>query len=251
MALAVTRSGFGAVWRFEDRYAALRHPLVQPGDAVLDEATDLLRLYSPAQLPRLCESQGAESLGERVAAWLLELGAQPVRHVCEILERDRLHEDVWMLVERVAKDPPQDPAIVLDLVQQDRDHELQERRMTKADKAPATEKVAKEPKVAAEKTIKGVDGADLPLTTRLTFGTKEVDVPAVKDKDGKETKAATKALVKYDGAENNPKSRGARERFAKYKHNITIGQAIDSGVNAADIAWDLKKGFVVVNTAAK
>lgn len=247
--LAVTRSGFGAAWRFEDRYAALRHPLVQPGDAVMDEAADLLRLYSPGQLIKLCSSQGLGALVGRVESRLLELGAMSSRLLVEALERDYLHEEIWAALDGQAAEPPQDPVTLLNLIQSDRDSELLERRMAKTEKTPAADpKPAKETKVP---TIKGVDGADLPMTTRLTFGTYDKNVPAVKDKEGKETKPASVVTTKYDIGENNPKSRGAGERFAKYKHNMTFQQAVDSGVNGADIAWDLKKGFIVVNAATK
>lgn len=251
MTLAVTRSGFGDVWRFSDRHAALRHLLVQPGDAVMDDATDLLRLYSPGQLPKLCSSQGLGGLAQRVESRVLELGALPSRQLVEALERDYLHEEIWSELDGQAAEPPQDSSTLLNLIQSDRDSELLERRMAKTEKTPAADKPAAEPKVVKIPTIKGADGADLPMTTRLTFGTFDKNVPAVKDKEGKETKPASVVITKYDIGENNPKSRGAGERFAKYKHNMTFQQAVDSGVNPADIAWDLKKGFIVVNAATK
>ena len=54
----------------------------------------------------------------------------------------------------------------------------------------------------------------------------------------------------YDGKDNNPKSRKAGERFALYRKNITIQQALDAGMSPADVKWDLTKGYVVVATKA-
>ncbi len=44
----------------------------------------------------------------------------------------------------------------------------------------------------------------------------------------------------------NPKRKGsgAHLRFAKYKNGQSIQSALDAGVTAADVKWDLEKGFI-------
>ena len=120
------------------------------------------------------------------------------------------------------------------------------------------ETTTKEPKAPKEVKPKDDSIAGHPPSTRIEFGqapdTKKTTkaVKEVKDKDGKITtaaKAAEEVVVpgkKYNGTDNNPKSRGAGERFAIYKNNMTLKAAVEAGARPADIAWDLAKGFIVV-----
>ena len=102
-------------------------------------------------------------------------------------------------------------------------------------KAPKTPKTPKEP---TEKKIAG-----LSVATKITFGV--APDTTEKDKEGKETVVPGKP---YDGNKNNPKRAGSKsaERFALYKKNMTIAQALEAGVTAADIANDLEHKFIVI-----
>jgi hypothetical protein len=88
-------------------------------------------------------------------------------------------------------------------------------------KAPAA---PKEPKAPREKTV-----AKQPLTARIMLKN---------DKEGKKF-----------GADNNPKRGTAAKRFALYRDNMTIKEALDAGVKAEDISWDAKKGWIGFATA--
>lgn len=122
-----------------------------------------------------------------------------------------------------------------------------------AEAAAKTPKAPKEPKEVKAVTIAGHEPK-----TRIKFGVsadkteKVAAVKEVKDKDGKVTKPGVAASEKilpgkpYNGTDNNPKSRGAGERFALYKNNMTLQAAVDAGARPADIAWDLSKGFIVL-----
>lgn len=79
------------------------------------------------------------------------------------------------------------------------------------------------PKEKAEKTVAGK-----PMTTKIAFGV-----------GGKDNKP-------YNGTDNNPKRGASAERFANYKVGMTFQAAIDAGISAADIKWDLEKGFIKV-----
>lgn len=60
-------------------------------------------------------------------------------------------------------------------------------------------------------------------------------------------------------ATNNPKSRGAKDRFALYKDGMTVGQYIEASHKAgnskalatADVRWDVAAGFISVTVPAK
>lgn len=95
-----------------------------------------------------------------------------------------------------------------------------------AKKEPAPKPVA-EAKAPAEKT---------PGAPRGTPGDAIITMQA--DKNGK----------KY-GVDNNPKKAGSKgaERFALYVDGMTVDAALKAGIWAADISWDVNKGFVVVS----
>lgn len=53
------------------------------------------------------------------------------------------------------------------------------------------------------------------------------------------------------GPDNNPKRRGAGERFAKYRDGITVKEVTEAkgGPNQVDLRWDKDKGFVDIRPA--
>jgi len=51
---------------------------------------------------------------------------------------------------------------------------------------------------------------------------------------------------KQYGASNNPKRGKAAERFAKYKHGMTVKQALDAGVTSGDLNWDVGRKFISI-----
>ena len=55
---------------------------------------------------------------------------------------------------------------------------------------------------------------------------------------------------RYGADENNPKRGGAAKRFALYSNAKTIQDALTAGMKPEDIGYDLKKGFIVAETAA-
>lgn len=89
---------------------------------------------------------------------------------------------------------------------------------------PKAAAAPKEPKAPRERTV-----AKQPLTARILLKN---------DKEGK----------KY-GADNNPKRGTAAKRFALYRDNMTIKEALDAGVKAEDVSWDAKKGWIGFATA--
>jgi hypothetical protein len=86
-------------------------------------------------------------------------------------------------------------------------------------------KMAKEAKPKAEKKPREKKIAKHVLSARFSLGT---------DSEGKPY-----------GKDNNPKRGTAAPRFALYRNNMTIQQALDAGLKPADISWDAKMKFIV------
>jgi hypothetical protein len=231
------------------------HPIWQWGDAAFGDVYDLFDECRLHEIPVLLSrtEQGVElaaSLESRVAG-LREQGLTD-RRICDALKSDGTARDIFEALERVSVDPPEEAEQVLELVRNDRVAHLRQQKDTKM---AATEKAPKAPK---EVKPKDDSIAGHPPSTRIEFGTapdtkkKVAAVKEVKDKDGKVTKAGVAASEevipgkKYNGTDNNPKSRGAGERFALYKNNMTLKAAVEAGARPADIQWDLSKGFIVV-----
>lgn len=123
-----------------------------------------------------------------------------------------------------AAQPPSDPAeicriVIADRVRYETTHPLASRRDHTMNDTVAKPAAAEKPK-----TIAGFRPEQ-----KITFG---------KDAEGKP----------YNGKDNNPKRAGSKgaERFAKYKDGMTIQQASDAGITAADLSWDTGKKFIVV-----
>jgi hypothetical protein len=247
--LAITLQGRGTLYRFDDRRAAELHPIIQFGDAIfstgyelIDEyrlVGDLFDLIVAKTEPHLCLRQRFE---KRVTDLTAE-GKTP-RQVRHVLEDEGLLSDLHSALARVAQLPPDDPATIVERITSDREAYLKERHHTMAkaaaavaNGAPKEPKAPKAPKEPSEKKIAG-----LLVATKITFGV--APDTTEKDKEGKETVVAGKS---YDGTKNNPKRTGSKsdERFALYKKNMTIAQALEAGVTAADIANDLEHKFIV------
>ena len=149
------------------------------------------------------------------------------RQMGDSLKLEQTHLDIWDALLRAAQNPPESAARVLELVQRDREWDLENRK--KRNTIMAEAKAAKEKKPAAEKKEKTVNGHA--LTTKITFGSRKVD-----DKD-----------VPYGTDEkNNPRRGTAAPIFALYKKNMKISDAIEAGIPASKIKTDLDKGYIVV-----
>jgi hypothetical protein len=50
----------------------------------------------------------------------------------------------------------------------------------------------------------------------------------------------------YNGTDNNPKraNSGSFKRFAAYKNDMTVQQALDAGLTGADLSWDARHKFI-------
>lgn len=253
LVVAITQQGFGRVWRFADRQAALVHPLVQYGDAVFGDELELFDEYRLLELPSLMRRfELSDELITGVEARVVSLREQGYtdRRIRDALVTEQTARDVFQALERRGSEPPEDCDTVCTLVRGDREAVLSRgRNYVMAEAKEKKEKAPKEPKVV---TIGGLDPK-----TKIKFGTspdkveKIAAVKEVKNKDGSIKTAAVPASERtvagspYHPEKNNPKRGKAGERFKGYKNGMTLQQAVDSGMTPADVAWDLKKGFIV------
>jgi len=221
--IAVTRGGWGDVWGFKDPAAADAHPLIQGCDPRLVSCSDVTENWNYLYIARFC--------GEVIKDQSL------VASVREIMEKtsspgdrdrglERVAEWVWDRLQSMAQTPPTDSSAICALVTEDRrlhevwyDHE--QRRRSSVTEATTTAAPAQ----AAPKT-KTIAG--YPETHKISFG---------KNKEDKT----------YDTKDNNPKRGASAVRFALYKSGMTLAQAAAVGITAADIKWDVSKGFISVS----
>lgn len=150
-----------------------------------------------------------------------------------VVAEDRLRQassELWSQLRRVAAAAPEDPAVICELVSQDR--RLHNRAikgemiMAEADVKEKPAKAVKEkaaPAAPKEKKIAGY-----PATAKIEFGVDKEDKPF--------------------GPKNNPKREGSKSHasFALYKSGMTLQKAVDAGVSTGDIAWDLSHNFIKI-----
>ena len=218
--LAVTRGGWGDVWRFKDRQSADLHPLVQYGDAILDESDPISRQYNVLEVGRLIEMTGDEKLRQSV---LMPIHPDRGLGQSERVRRlDERSEEIFAALLRISKDPPTEPTEVLNLIRSDRIAMIKEGRDMADEKnktganagAAAAPKPAKEPKAPKYRDDQVI-----------TMGA---------DKDGKKF-----------GGDNNPKRAGslAHARFAHLKDGMTVGAFVKAVGNQATAFGDLDYGI--------
>lgn len=216
--LAITQGGFGDVWSVDTRTNAWLHPLVQYGDAILGGAEELSQDYSRLEWPAICRLAGV-TLTELDHRWLAAESARDARRVME-----KTRDAVWSGLVAAARPLPDDPATICETISRDR----RLTTMAKKNPAPAPAESKTETAAAAPAAKGGPRGVPQDAIIRMQ--------PDPKD------------ASKIYGPDHNPKRSGSagHARFALYKDGMTVREAIDAGIWAADITWDKDKGFIKV-----
>jgi hypothetical protein len=212
--VAVTRGGFGDVWLLKDRAAAYLHPLVQYGDALLTRPEDLLDQYNWLEWGSLRELAGLP------------------RHtvVVTVPRQQRLTKgeqapEIFEALIRRAHPAPTSAEEICIRVREDRrlgTIMAKQKANAPADPAPAAETAPKG--TGNLPIVRGPKG--VPLDAVIRFG---------QDKQGNSY-----------GPDNNPKKVGSKThgRFAMYVDGMTVQQALDAGIQTADLNYDREHGFV-------
>lgn len=224
--VAITRMGYGLPYSFDSLEEADSHPLIQHGDVFIVGQDDVHRYYSP--LTAL----------EFVRRWGIPKMVDDCRHILEMSQglsdrrrkqalRDSLDERLWRQLCALAQQPPTDPAEIVKMIAEDR---IATRRLNMAESEKAAGK-----KTASEKTEKKAPEAPkapaviagVPVTSVIRFGEKEDN-------------------TKYGIGDLNPKKKGSAShaRFELYKDGMTVREALNVGITAADLKNDQGKGYI-------
>lgn len=228
--VAVTRGGWGDVWGFESPQAARSHPIVQEGDAVVASPEDVLEVWNPVFLPRLF----TEVLGDRETDARLRQEIDSAPSPAHSAARCRVgSQEAWTALRRAAQKPPEDPKEIVRRITEDRRlyDEWYQRETTRRTSVTTAQTGTTEGKTGAKsEAAKEKKIAGHAPTAKIAFG---------KDKDGKS----------YNATDNNPKRAGSKsgDRFAKYKAGMTLEQAVQAGVSAADIKWDSEHKYIEIH----
>ena len=230
--LVVTRFGFGAIYRYPTRPAADDSPLTQYGDPLLQSERDVANNYPPLEWPALMVHLGYPELGiEFTDRWT---ALQKDRRAREAYRED-CSRRIWELLQAQAVDPPTDPETIVRIASEDR-------RATRIEDPRTTvERRAKMAKRKNTETTENTEATGEATEAKKGGGGRKIDTTRTirlqADKDGKQY-----------GADNNPKRAGSASaaRFACYIDGMTVGQALEAGITAADLAWDQNKGLIVL-----
>ncbi len=225
--VVVTRGGWGDVWYFPTSAdEAKRHPLVQFGDSILEEPSNIFRDYFLLEIPKFLHLIGDEPIKDKILGYVDEQRRLNKTDRMIVLGlREGYGDRLWQLVVDRARPLPTDPDDIIDQVRRDRDLIFKERTpstMAKKDETPAAA-----PKEKKEQLVRGHA-----MTAIMTFGV---------DKEGK-------AL----GPKNNPKRDGSASaaRYAFYKPGKPLSAQIgqEGGPTLADLQYDSdpKRNWIVI-----
>lgn len=221
--ILVDAGGTGRVWRMPSERDAYWHALYTPGDVVCSSEEHVLSRWGQHDLPMVAELTQSEAVVGFVREREAQLRVTTPSDRAAAEARAETARRIWPALLAIAQEPPsEDEKLAAELLRARR-MATKERVMT--DKNATTTAAAGK---AADKTPKEKTVAGYPATSKLKFGA---------DKEGKPY-----------GKDNNPKRPGTatHTRFAGYRDGMTIAQALETGLTEADVAHDLKKGFVKV-----
>lgn len=213
--LVVTAGGYGDVFKFRILKEAAEHPLCQYGDPVLMSGMDIDKFWGRGQLVELHRFLGdtPQDTSARDALTKVAAGGLKERHARDLLEGARVALLEGVL--RAAKEPPTDPAVICQLVRENRSKHQR-----------ISDEIAK---------------------TRTRTMTEETTATTT------ETAAAKPGKSKYAGnllvtvlVHTNPKRAGSKsfDRFAKYVTGQTVDDALKAGVLSADLHYDVDHKFI-------
>lgn len=212
--IAVTRGGFGTILRFESDRVAFVHPVVQYGDAIIREASDLPDLYNRIEWPKLMRLAGVTN----------QLLLDAIDHLSLIEERAARVDSsprIWGALMALAKDPPDTLPDIAAMVAADR---------TFTDKKE-NPRMAIENTNEAEKVTRKSTG-DFAPDTVIHYGADKEGVPW----------SAERSPYKLDSKRS--------ERWAKVRDGMTVQEVVDAGLPASKIGDMVERGFITLHPVA-
>lgn len=219
--IVITRNGTGDAWAFANMAAARQHAIPQMDDVFANDPQALTDQYGRGHIDELLkfvEGRDRARLVDGIETWR---GLRPGSVLMP-----ELRQLVWSKVVAAAKKPPSDPADIIQIIVADR--EYREGRTLRS--LPGEDAVSA--KLAAESAS----------TRRTTMSEASPRAPKIPDN-------AVITITTEEG--KNPKrvDTPSYARFALYKDGMTVAKAKEKGVRAADISYDMAKGFISVDNS--
>lgn len=218
--LVVTRNGKGEVYKFPDKKAARLHPLTQVYDVVATDAIELAVQYCRADIEillKFVEGRDKSRLIDLLETWKSEPKSRDMP--------GEAREILWRVMFAKAKYPPKDAEQLINLIVEDR-----------------------------QAVESGVRSRAYESTQPGEFSPQRKERASMSDEAATKTR---KARVSDDAVikllvDKNPKREGSKaaERFASYKDGMTVKQAKDAGLTAADLSYDAEHNYISVTEPA-
>jgi len=207
--IVITQNGNGSVYTFPDKKAARLHPITQAYDVFASDSSELTAQFGRGEtdtLIRFAEGRDRSRLVDAVEIWKSEPRDQPLPF--------EFRDLIWKTMTRVAQTPPSQPEELVRLIMEDR----------KAMEGKSFHSRSESPEPRAVMPTRSV---------RMT------------EEKTKKARIKDEAVIKIL-ADKNPKRGKSAERFALYKDGMTVKEAKEAGVTAADITYDTNKEFISV-----
>lgn len=210
--IVVTRNGTGAVYSFPDKKAARLHPVTQLYDVFAADSGELAAQFGRDEhelLLRFAEGRDRSALVNYIEEWRSRSSRSELPFDARNL--------VWRTYCRVAQSPPIAADDIVRVITEDRRAVESLRLRSRSESASPGE-------FSPQKENRRIRMSEEAKTRSRVSDT-----------------AVIKVLV-----DTNPKRGKSAERFNAYKDGMTVKEAKDAGVTAADITYDKNKGFISV-----
>lgn len=203
------------MWKFSTLREARLHPIPQMDDVYAESADQLVAQYGREHIDgllRLFEGRDRSRLVDAIETWRASRPSATLAPEARGL--------IWDRLVRAAASPPADPADIV--------------RITREDRAAREGRVLR----SFSASTRPLDPADMQPSkgSNMTKRSRIADTSTI-------------SITTEEG--KNPKREGtpSHERFALYKDGMTVKQAKEAGVRAADISYDSEKGFISLTEA--
>lgn len=217
--VVVTRNGNGAIWIFATKAEARIHPIPQSDDIYAETADQLVSQYGKGHIEVLLkhtEGRDRARLVDAMETWKASKKA-------DINLSNEARDLIWSKVLSLGNPPPKDPAEIVRIIVEDR------------------------------VSLEGKTLRSLPRDDARSFHV----VPQHSKEDSMSDKAArapkipdTHVISIATEGGKNPKREGTAsfDRFAMYKDGMTVKEAKEAGVKAADISYDAHpdRGYITL-----
>ena len=222
--LVVTQNGLGSVLLFKSKTEARLHPVPQAYDVFAENPRDLVNQYGRNEIePLLRFALGRDR--SRVVDALEGWRSAPLPKELPF----EFCETIWMMYVDKAVKPQTDAVDIVNTIKEDR-RALETKSLRSR---PESENPGEYPPIVKPKGNRTMTTAAAEKKTRAPRTPDDATITLKTDK--------------------NPKRAGSKsfERFAAYKDGMTVKEAKEAGITAADIDYDSKHDYISITLAEK